>query len=58
MNATSIGRHGLVSASPAKLAPRAGRSFGEGPQVITGHAVADFPWHQLPVKWLCGSTES
>lgn len=44
-------------AAEAARAAYGSLTFGEGPQVITGHGVADFLWYQLPVKWLCDLPE-
>jgi hypothetical protein len=44
-------------AAEAARAAYGSLTFGEGPQVITGHGVADFLWYQLPVKWLCDLDE-
>jgi hypothetical protein len=49
----TVDRH----AAEAARAAYGSLTFGEGPQVITGHAVADFLWYQLPVKWLCDLAE-
>jgi hypothetical protein len=52
---------GLAAADPgAAQAARAAFEAvtgGEGLAVVTGHAVADFVWYQLPTKWLCDLDE-
>ncbi|MCM4084947.1 hypothetical protein [Paractinoplanes hotanensis] len=32
-------------------------TWGEGLRAVTGHALADFLWYQLPTKWLCDLDE-
>ncbi|WP_328459558.1 hypothetical protein OHA21_27415 [Actinoplanes sp. NBC_00393] len=32
-------------------------TWGEGLRAVTGHALADFLWYQLPTKWLCDLEE-
>jgi len=27
-------------------------TWGEGPEAVTGHGLADFLWYQLPLKWM------
>ncbi|WP_127500317.1 hypothetical protein [Actinoplanes solisilvae] len=32
-------------------------TWGEGLAAVTGHALADFLWYQLPTKWMCDLDE-
>jgi len=40
-------------AAEAALAGFEALTWGEGPDAITGHGLADFLWYQLPLKWMC-----